>query len=112
MDFLTKKLLKEFMLSKDKKCSTRCVFSLHFRILLYMYIFAGSPGLYSKTMTPMYDPVNGTPASSTITWFTDSPLADQNCNILALSQPISSPEIITQMYQPRTLVEKARLNSG
>ncbi|XP_044147820.1 fermitin family homolog 1 [Bufo gargarizans] len=71
----------------------------------------GSPGLYSKTMTPMYDPVNGTPASSTITWFTDSPLADQNCNILALSQPIS-PEVLTQMYQPRTLIDKARLNSG
>ncbi|KAG8583950.1 hypothetical protein GDO81_008604 [Engystomops pustulosus] len=72
----------------------------------------GSPGLYSKTMTPMYDPVNGTPASSTITWFNDSPLADQNCNILALSQPISSPEILTQMYQIRTLIDKARLNAG
>ncbi|KAM4693553.1 fermitin family homolog 1 [Discoglossus pictus] len=71
-----------------------------------------SPGLYSKTMTPMYDPVNGTPASSTITWFTDSPLAEQNCNILALSQPHSSPEILAQMYQQRSLVEKAKLNSG
>ncbi|XP_063774658.1 fermitin family homolog 1 isoform X1 [Pseudophryne corroboree] len=71
-----------------------------------------SPGLYSKTMTPMYDPVNGTPASATITWFTDSPLAEQNCNILALAQPISSPEILNKMYQPRTLVEKAKLNSG
>lgn len=82
-----------------------------------MYIFkilsvSASPGLYSKTMTPMYDPVNGTPASSTITWFTDSPLAEQNSNILSLSQPISSPEILTQMYQPRTLVDKAKLHSG
>ncbi|KAM4772085.1 fermitin family homolog 1 [Rhinophrynus dorsalis] len=71
-----------------------------------------SPGLYSKTMTPMYDPVNGTPASATITWFTDSPLAEQNCNILALSQPNSSQEILAQMYQPRTLLEKTKLNSG
>ncbi|XP_075452127.1 fermitin family homolog 1 isoform X1 [Ascaphus truei] len=71
-----------------------------------------SPGLYSKTMTPMYDPVNGTPASSTITWFSDSPLAEQNCNILALSQPNSSPDILAQMYQSRTLVDKAKLNSG
>ncbi|XP_073484721.1 fermitin family homolog 1 [Aquarana catesbeiana] len=71
-----------------------------------------SPGLYSKTMTPMYDPVSGTPASATVTWFTDSPLAEQNCNILALSQPIFSPEILTQMYQPKTMVDKARLNSG
>ncbi|XP_053568149.1 fermitin family homolog 1 [Bombina bombina] len=71
-----------------------------------------SPGLYSKTMTPMYDPVNGTPASATITWFTDSPLAEQNCNILALSQPNSSAEIIAQMYQSRSLIEKPKLNSG
>ncbi|XP_053316107.1 fermitin family homolog 1 [Spea bombifrons] len=71
-----------------------------------------SPGLYSKTMTPMYDPVNGTPVSSTITWFTDSPLAEQNCNMLAVSQPNCSPEILAQMYQPRTLLDKAKLNSG
>ncbi|KAM8947625.1 fermitin family homolog 1 [Pelodytes ibericus] len=71
-----------------------------------------SPGLYSKTMTPMYDPVNGTPASSTITWFTDSPLAEQNCNLLSVSQTNCSPEILSQMYQPRTLLEKAKLNSG
>ncbi|CAH2255323.1 fermitin family homolog 1 [Pelobates cultripes] len=71
-----------------------------------------SPGLYSKTMTPMYDPVNGTPASATVTWFTDSPLAEQNCNMLAVSQPNCSPEILCQMYQPRTLVDKAKLNSG
>ncbi|XP_063300073.1 fermitin family homolog 1 [Pelobates fuscus] len=71
-----------------------------------------SPGLYSKTMTPMYDPVNGTPASATVTWFTDSPLAEENCNMLAVSQPNCSPDILCQMYQPRTLVDKARLNSG
>ncbi|NP_001079432.1 FERM domain containing kindlin 1 S homeolog [Xenopus laevis] len=71
-----------------------------------------SPGLYSKTMTPMYDPVNGTPASSTITWFTDSPLAEQSCNILAASHPNESLDILAQMYQPRTLMEKTRLSSG
>uniref|UniRef100_A0A8C5MU55 FERM domain containing kindlin 1 n=1 Tax=Leptobrachium leishanense TaxID=445787 RepID=A0A8C5MU55_9ANUR len=71
-----------------------------------------SPGLYSKTMTPMYDPVNGTPASATVTWFTDSPLAEQNCNMLAVSQTNCSPEILVQMFQPRTLLDKARLNSG
>uniref|UniRef100_G1K3A2 ADP-ribosylation factor-like protein 8A n=1 Tax=Xenopus tropicalis TaxID=8364 RepID=G1K3A2_XENTR len=73
---------------------------------------AASPGLYSKTMTPMYDPVNGTPASATITWFTDSPLAEQSCNILAASQPNASLEILAQMYQPRTLIDKTRLSSG
>ncbi|XP_018117984.1 fermitin family homolog 1 isoform X2 [Xenopus laevis] len=71
-----------------------------------------SPGLYSKTMTPMYDPVNGTPASSTITWFSDSPLAEQSCNILAASQPNTSLDILAQMYQPRTLMDKTRLSSG
>uniref|UniRef100_I3MQD2 FERM domain containing kindlin 1 n=1 Tax=Ictidomys tridecemlineatus TaxID=43179 RepID=I3MQD2_ICTTR len=71
----------------------------------------GSPGLYSKTMTPTYDPVNGTPASSTITWFTDSPLTEQNCNILAFSQPPPLPEALADMYQPRSLIDKAKLNS-
>ncbi|XP_030052171.1 fermitin family homolog 1 isoform X1 [Microcaecilia unicolor] len=71
-----------------------------------------SPGLYSKTMTPIYDPVNGMPASATITWFSDSPLTEQNCRILAFSQPNCSPELLAQMYQPRSLIEKAKLNSG
>nr|XP_033795873.1 fermitin family homolog 1 [Geotrypetes seraphini] len=71
-----------------------------------------SPGLYSKTMTPIYDPVNGMPASATITWFSDSPLTEQNCKILAFSQPNCSPELLAQMYQPRSLIEKAKLNSG
>ncbi|KAM6279792.1 fermitin family homolog 1 [Porphyrio hochstetteri] len=73
---------------------------------------SGSPGLYSKTMTPTYDPTSGTPASSTITWFSDSPLTEQNCNILALSHSSSSPETLAEMYQPRTLGDKARLNAG
>ncbi|XP_005991151.1 fermitin family homolog 1 isoform X1 [Latimeria chalumnae] len=71
-----------------------------------------SPGLYSKTMTPTYDPVNGTPASSTIMWFSDSPLAEQNCNILAVSQPNCPPEVLAKMYHSRTLLDKAKLNSG
>ncbi|NXT75425.1 FERM1 protein, partial [Zapornia atra] len=73
---------------------------------------SGSPGLYSKTMTPTYDPTSGTPASSTITWFSDSPLTEQNCNFLALSHSNSSPETLAEMYQPRTLGDKARLNAG
>uniref|UniRef100_A0A8D2FDL4 Fermitin family member 1 n=1 Tax=Theropithecus gelada TaxID=9565 RepID=A0A8D2FDL4_THEGE len=71
-----------------------------------------SPGLYSKTMTPIYDPINGTPVSSTMTWFSDSPLTEQNCSILAFSQPPQSPEALVDMYQPRSLVDKAKLNAG
>ncbi|XP_057557503.1 fermitin family homolog 1 isoform X4 [Hippopotamus amphibius kiboko] len=71
-----------------------------------------SPGLYSKTMTPTYDPINGTPASSTMTWFSDSPLTEQNCGVLAFSQPPQSPEALADMYQPRSLVDKAKLNAG
>uniref|UniRef100_A0A8C0W1I1 PH domain-containing protein n=1 Tax=Castor canadensis TaxID=51338 RepID=A0A8C0W1I1_CASCN len=63
-------------------------------------------------MTPTYDPINGTPASSTMTWFSDSPLTEQNCSILAFSQPPQSPEALADMYQPRSLVDKAKLNAG
>uniref|UniRef100_A0A8C0AQ15 Fermitin family member 1 n=1 Tax=Buteo japonicus TaxID=224669 RepID=A0A8C0AQ15_9AVES len=73
---------------------------------------SGSPGFYSKTMTPVYDPISGTPASSTITWFSDSPLTEQNCSILAFSHPNCSPETLAEMYQPRTLADKAKLNAG
>lgn len=76
---------------------------------------SGSPvvsGLYSKTMMPMYDPVNGTPASSTMAWFSDSPLTEQNCSILAFSQPPQSAEALADMYQCRSLVDKAKLNAG
>ncbi|XP_037376982.1 fermitin family homolog 1 [Talpa occidentalis] len=71
-----------------------------------------SPGLYSKTMIPTYDPINGTLASSTMTWFNDSPLTEQNCNILAFSQPPQSAEALAEMYQPRSLVDKAKFNAG
>ncbi|KFP18284.1 Fermitin family 1 [Egretta garzetta] len=73
---------------------------------------SGSPGLYSKTMTPIYDPMSGTPASSTITWFSDSPLTEQNCSILTFSHPSCSPETLAEMYQPRTLADKAKINAG
>lgn len=76
------------------------------------FCLAVSPGLYSKTMTPTYDPINGTPVSSTMTWFSDSPLTEQNCNVLAFSQPPQSPEALADMYQPRSLVDKAKLNAG
>ncbi|NXR86782.1 FERM1 protein, partial [Hypocryptadius cinnamomeus] len=69
-------------------------------------------GLYSKTMTPIYDPVSGSPASSTITWFSDGSLAEQNRSILALSHPTCSPEMLAEMYQPWTLADKAKLNAG
>ncbi|NWV96324.1 FERM1 protein, partial [Machaerirhynchus nigripectus] len=71
-----------------------------------------NPGLYSKTMTPIYDPVSGSPASSTTTWFGDSSSTEQNCSILALSHPNCSPETLAEMYQPRTLADKAKLNAG
>ncbi|XP_037666845.1 fermitin family homolog 1 isoform X2 [Choloepus didactylus] len=71
-----------------------------------------APGLYSKTMTPTYDPVNGTPASSTMTWFSDSPLTEQNCSALAFSQPTQSPEVLAEMYQPRSLIDKTKFNAG
>ncbi|NWU92242.1 FERM1 protein, partial [Upupa epops] len=73
---------------------------------------SGSPGLYSRTMTPIYDPISGTPASSTVTWFSDSPLTEQNCSVLAFSHPNCSPETLAEMYQPRTLADKAKLNAG
>ncbi|XP_010190487.1 PREDICTED: fermitin family homolog 1 isoform X1 [Mesitornis unicolor] len=69
---------------------------------------SGSPGF----MTPTYDPINGTPASSTITWFSDSPLTEQNSSILTLSHPNCSPEKLAEMYQPQTLADKAKLNAG
>ncbi|XP_013367831.1 PREDICTED: fermitin family homolog 1 [Chinchilla lanigera] len=72
----------------------------------------GSAGLYSKTMTPTYDPITGTPVSSTVTWFSDSPLTGQSCSVLAFSQPPQSPEALADMFQPRSLLDKAKLNAG
>ncbi|XP_023574348.1 fermitin family homolog 1 isoform X2 [Octodon degus] len=72
----------------------------------------GSAGLYSKTMTPTYDPITGTPVSSTVTWFSDSPLTEQSCSVLAFSQPPQSPEALADMFQPRSLLDKTKLNAG
>nr|XP_006625999.1 PREDICTED: fermitin family homolog 1 [Lepisosteus oculatus] len=63
-----------------------------------------SPGLYSKTMIPTYDPENGTPASATSLWFGDNPLT--------VSQPNLQHDELIKMYQPLQLVDKAIMNSG
>uniref|UniRef100_A0A8C5BZW4 Fermitin family homolog 2 n=1 Tax=Gadus morhua TaxID=8049 RepID=A0A8C5BZW4_GADMO len=71
-----------------------------------------SPGLYSKTMTPTYDSRDGSPLSPTTAWFGDSPLSEGNPSILAVSQPISSPDILVKLYKPQSLLDKAKINQG
>lgn len=71
-----------------------------------------SPGLYSKTMTPTYDSRDGSPLSPTSAWFGDSPLSEGNPGILAVSQPITSPDIVVKMYKPQSLLDKAKINQG
>uniref|UniRef100_A0A8C7FZQ3 FERM domain containing kindlin 2 n=1 Tax=Oncorhynchus kisutch TaxID=8019 RepID=A0A8C7FZQ3_ONCKI len=71
-----------------------------------------SPGLYSKTMTPTYDSRDGSPLSPTTAWFGDSPLSEGNPSILAVSQPISSPDILAKLYKPQSLLDKAKINQG
>uniref|UniRef100_A0A8C4EHM7 PH domain-containing protein n=1 Tax=Dicentrarchus labrax TaxID=13489 RepID=A0A8C4EHM7_DICLA len=79
-------------------------------------VFSGSiyssPGLYSKTMTPTYDSRDGSPLSPTSAWFGDSPLSEGNPSILAVSQPISSPDILVKLYKPQSLLDKAKINQG
>uniref|UniRef100_A0A8C5CQK2 PH domain-containing protein n=1 Tax=Gadus morhua TaxID=8049 RepID=A0A8C5CQK2_GADMO len=79
-------------------------------------LFSGSiyssPGLYSKTMTPTYDSRDGSPLSPTTAWFGDSPLSEGNPSILAVSQPISSPDILVKLYKPQSLLDKAKINQG
>uniref|UniRef100_A0A8C8LV08 PH domain-containing protein n=1 Tax=Oncorhynchus tshawytscha TaxID=74940 RepID=A0A8C8LV08_ONCTS len=75
------------------------------------YIYS-SPGLYSKTMTPTYDSRDGSPLSPTTAWFGDSPLSEGNPSILAVSQPISSPDILAKLYKPQSLLDKAKINQG
>ncbi|XP_066561862.1 fermitin family homolog 1 [Amia ocellicauda] len=65
---------------------------------------AASPGLYSKTMIPTYDPENGTPATATSLWFGDNPLT--------VSQPNLPAEELAKLYQPLQLTDKAVLNLG
>ncbi|KAJ6654012.1 hypothetical protein lerEdw1_007521, partial [Lerista edwardsae] len=71
-----------------------------------------SPGLYSKTMTPTYDSHDGSPLSPTSAWFGDSALSEGNPGILAVSQPVTSPEILAKMYKPQALLDKAKINQG
>uniref|UniRef100_A0A8C6UKD8 Fermitin family member 2 n=1 Tax=Neogobius melanostomus TaxID=47308 RepID=A0A8C6UKD8_9GOBI len=71
-----------------------------------------SPGLYSKTMTPTYDSRDGSPLSPTSAWFGDSPLSEGNPSILAVSQPISSPDSLLKLYKPQSLLDKAKINQG
>ncbi len=71
-----------------------------------------SPGLYSKTMTPTYDSRDGSPLSPTTAWFGDSPLSEGNPSILAVSQPITSPDVLIKMYKPQSLLDKAKINQG
>uniref|UniRef100_A0A3P8XSW0 PH domain-containing protein n=1 Tax=Esox lucius TaxID=8010 RepID=A0A3P8XSW0_ESOLU len=77
------------------------------KILIY-----SSPGLYSKTMTPTYDSRDGSPLSPTTAWFGDSPLSEGNPSILAVSQPITSPDILAKLYKPQSLLDKAKINQG
>uniref|UniRef100_A0A8C3ES88 FERM domain containing kindlin 2 n=1 Tax=Corvus moneduloides TaxID=1196302 RepID=A0A8C3ES88_CORMO len=58
-----------------------------------------SPGLYSKTMTPTYDAHDGSPLSPTSAWFGDSALSEGNPGILAVSQPVTSPESLAKINQ-------------
>ncbi|XP_072313564.1 fermitin family homolog 2 isoform X1 [Eucyclogobius newberryi] len=71
-----------------------------------------SPGLYSKTMTPTYDSRDGSPLSPTSAWFGDSPLSEGNPGILAVSQPISTPDTLVKLYKPQSLLDKAKINQG
>uniref|UniRef100_A0A8C3LT26 Fermitin family member 2 n=1 Tax=Chrysolophus pictus TaxID=9089 RepID=A0A8C3LT26_CHRPC len=72
-----------------------------------------SPGLYSKTMTPTYDAHDGSPLSPTSAWFGDSALSEGNPGILAVSQPVTSPESLAKLYKPQgALLDKAKINQG
>uniref|UniRef100_A0A8C1TP30 Fermitin family member 2 n=1 Tax=Cyprinus carpio TaxID=7962 RepID=A0A8C1TP30_CYPCA len=52
------------------------------------------------------------PLSPTSAWFGDSPLSEGNPSILAVSQPITSPDILVKMYKPQSLLDKAKINQG
>uniref|UniRef100_A0A3B3RYH9 FERM domain containing kindlin 2 n=1 Tax=Paramormyrops kingsleyae TaxID=1676925 RepID=A0A3B3RYH9_9TELE len=83
-----------------------------FVCLLLLGSIYSSPGLYSKTMTPTYDSRDGSPLSPTSAWFGDSPLSEGNPSILAVSQPISSPDILVKLYKPQSFLDKAKINQG
>uniref|UniRef100_A0A673JMI1 Fermitin family homolog 1-like n=1 Tax=Sinocyclocheilus rhinocerous TaxID=307959 RepID=A0A673JMI1_9TELE len=64
----------------------------------------GALGLYSKTMTPTYDPDSGSPASSTSLWFGENPLT--------ACQPNLPPEELAKLFKPLTMEDKAAINAG
>ncbi|RXN23284.1 fermitin family -like protein [Labeo rohita] len=64
----------------------------------------GALGLYSKTMTPTYDPDSGSPASSTSLWFGENPLM--------ACQPNLPPEELAKLFKPLTMEDKAVINAG
>ncbi|TRY88488.1 hypothetical protein DNTS_005166 [Danionella cerebrum] len=72
--------------------------------ILSMDIAKGALGMYSKTMTPIYDPESGSPVSSTSLWYRDSPLI--SC------QPNLPPEELSKLFKPLSLEEKAAINAG
>uniref|UniRef100_A0A8C9VD97 FERM domain containing kindlin 2 n=1 Tax=Scleropages formosus TaxID=113540 RepID=A0A8C9VD97_SCLFO len=63
---------------------------------------------------PLLTPGSGTvvPLSPTSAWFGDSPLSEGNPSILAVSQPISSPDILVKLYKPQSFLDKAKINQG
>lgn len=76
--------------------------------ILNMDITSGMAGgalsLYSKTMTPTYDPDSGSPANATSVWFGESPLT--------ACQPNLPPEELAKLYKPLSLEDKAAINAG
>uniref|UniRef100_A0A8C1ISE2 Fermitin family member 1 n=2 Tax=Cyprinus carpio TaxID=7962 RepID=A0A8C1ISE2_CYPCA len=63
-----------------------------------------SLGLYSKTMTPTYDPDSGSPASSTSLWFGENPVT--------ACQPNLPQEELAKLFKPLTMEDKAAINAG
>uniref|UniRef100_A0A8C1TZN7 Fermitin family member 1 n=1 Tax=Cyprinus carpio TaxID=7962 RepID=A0A8C1TZN7_CYPCA len=80
----------------------------HF-LLMHEFFFAfmlctGALGLYSKTMTPTYDPDSGSPASSTSLWFGENPVT--------ACQPNLPQEELAKLFKPLTMEDKAAINAG
>ncbi|XP_026114024.1 fermitin family homolog 1-like [Carassius auratus] len=72
--------------------------------IINMDMAGGALSLYSKTMTPTYDPDSGSPASSTSLWFGE--------NTLMTCQPNLPAEELAKLYKPLTLEDKAAINAG
>uniref|UniRef100_A0A673Z4P4 FERM domain containing kindlin 2 n=1 Tax=Salmo trutta TaxID=8032 RepID=A0A673Z4P4_SALTR len=72
--------------------------------ILPMVLYSSVPQLAAR------GPPN--PLSPTTAWFGDSPLSEGNPSILAVSQPISSPDILAKLYKSQSLLDKAKINQG